>query len=349
MKPSEYQLSDFVRDPSFCNWVHKASQEDLLYWDIWLVNHPEKAPLVEEAAMLVRGIQFHRQPLPSEEVNEEWKSLRLKLQQDSQVKPRSAVTGFFRNYRLVAAVFAGLLMAGAAFWYLTNIAGYQTHHTAYGQTATVVLPDSSVVILNGNTTLRYDRNWNLLQDREVWLEGEAFFSVVHTRSEQRFMVHIPDEVIVEVLGTEFNVSSRESGNRVVLSSGQVRLNLPDEAGRSPAAGQQAYVLMQPGEMVQFRDHPSDYTKKTVNPEIYSSWKDDRFIFDDTTIREIALMLEENYGYRVQIADPALANRKLTGEIETEDPNTLLAALATSFGIQIIKNNNTVKLHFPEPE
>lgn len=349
MKPSEYQLSDFVRDPSFCNWVHKASQEDRLYWDIWLVNHPEKAPLAEEAAMLVRGIRFHKQLLSSEEVNEEWKSLRLRLQQDRQVKPRSAITGFFRNYRLVAAVSVGLLMAGAALWYLTNIAGYQSHHTAYGQTATVVLPDSSMVALNGNTTLRHASAWNLLQDREVWLEGEAFFSVVHTRSEQRFMVHIPDEVTVEVLGTEFNVSSRKSGNRVVLSSGQVRLNLPEEAGWGPEANQQAYVLMQPGEMVQFRDRPSDYTKKAVNPEIYSSWKDDRFIFDDTSIREIALMLEENYGYRVHIADPALANRKLTGEIETEDPNTLLAALATSFHIQITKDRNTVRLHFPESE
>ncbi len=163
--------------------------------------------------------------------------------------------------------------------------------------------------------------------------------MTHTRTDQRFRVHLPNQVSVEVLGTEFNVSSRKSGNRVVLSSGSVRLNLPGDG--EGEARQPAYVLMQPGEMVLFKDSSADYTIKDVNPEIYTSWKDNRFLFDDTSIREIALMLEENYGYQVRIASPSLAHRKLTGEIEVDDPDILLTALSKSFNIQITRENNTV--------
>lgn len=339
MKPSDYELADFVRDPSFCNWVKKTSKEDILYWDIWLVNHPEKAAMAEEAAQLVRGIRFNRQPLPAGEVSEEWKNLRHRLLRQKLARQQPACLRLFRAYRQMAAVLLGLMAAGSLLWHLTSSTGFHTHHTDYGQTATVVLPDSSVVILNGNSTLRYSRRWQALSDREVWLEGEAFLTVTHTRTDQRFRVHLPNQVSVEVLGTEFNVSSRKSGNRVVLSSGSVRLNLPGDG--EGEARQPAYVLMQPGEMVLFKDSSADYTIKDVNPEIYTSWKDNRFLFDDTSIREIALMLEENYGYQVRIASPSLAHRKLTGEIEVDDPDILLTALSKSFNIQITRENNTV--------
>jgi transmembrane sensor len=341
MKLSDYELSDFVRDPSFRNWVHKARKEDALFWDIWLVNHPEKVPLAEEAAMLVRGIRFNKKGTSAEEVSEEWKNLRLRVQRDQQAKQLPTATRFFRTFRQMAAVFLGLVIAGTALWYYTTYSGYHIHHTNYGQTVSVTLPDSSVVVLNGNTTLRYPKAWHARQDREVWLEGEAFLSVTHTQTDQRFMVHIPHQVSVEVLGTEFSVSSRKSGNRVVLSSGRVRLNLPDDEDETTEPP--PYVLMRPGEMVQFKDRPADYIIREVNPAIYSSWKDNRFLFDDTSIREIALMLEENYGYKVQIANPALADRKLTGEIETDHPDILLTALSKSFNIQITKENNTVWL------
>lgn len=342
MKPSDYELADFVRDPSFCNWVHKARKEDVLYWDIWLVNHPEKTAVVEEAALLVRGIRFTKKSVSAEKVSEEWKDLRLRLQRDQQAKQKPVGGGFFRVFRQMAAVFLALALVGTAYWHYTTFYGFHTHRTDYGQTASVVLPDSSVAVLNGNTTLRYPKAWSASRDREVWLEGEAFLSVTHTQSGNRFLVHIPNQVSVEVLGTEFSVSSRKSGNRVVLASGKVRLHLPQNQN-DEMPDSLPYVLMRPGEMVEFKDEPADYTIKEVNPSTYFSWKDNRFMFDDTSVREIALMLEENYGYRVHIVSPSLADRKLTGEIEVEDPEVLLLALSKSFNIQITKTKNTVWL------
>jgi ferric-dicitrate binding protein FerR (iron transport regulator) len=70
------------------------------------------------------------------------------------------------------------------------------------------LPDNSTVILNANSSLRYQENWEAELLREVWVDGEAFFSVVHTHNHQRFRVNVTDDLKVEVLGTEFNVKDR---------------------------------------------------------------------------------------------------------------------------------------------
>jgi ferric-dicitrate binding protein FerR (iron transport regulator) len=44
--------------------------------------------------------------------------------------------------------------------------------TGFGQTRQLVLPDRSVVTLNGNSTLSYRPAWPGDRPREVWLEGK---------------------------------------------------------------------------------------------------------------------------------------------------------------------------------
>ena len=87
--------------------------------------------------------------------------------------------------------------------------------TKYGQTLKIVLPDSSTVYLNGNSKLSYINNWDNNSDREVKVDGEAYFSVKHTKSNQKFFVRMADNLSVEVLGTEFNITKRGKNTQVV--------------------------------------------------------------------------------------------------------------------------------------
>lgn len=53
------------------------------------------------------------------------------------------------------------------------------HQTAYGEVASVQLPDGTLVTLNGNSQLKYSRlYWWFMEERKVALKGEAFFDVV---------------------------------------------------------------------------------------------------------------------------------------------------------------------------
>ncbi len=69
---------------------------------------------------------------------------------------------------------------------------------------TLKLSDGSVVNINSESTLHFPVEFSS-ENREVYLEGEAFFDVVRD-DKSPFMVHTGDKTIT-VLGTKFNVSA----------------------------------------------------------------------------------------------------------------------------------------------
>ena len=88
--------------------------------------------------------------------------------------------------------------------------------TGFSEHKNLVLLDGSEVILNAKSTLIYDEN-NWLNDRKLYLEGEAYFKVAKGKT---FVVHT-DQGSVSVLGTQFNVNSRANFFDVVCYEGKV--------------------------------------------------------------------------------------------------------------------------------
>ena len=92
---------------------------------------------------------------------------------------------------------AGMIYAG-----LDVPRGLVTLETEIGQQAKTILPDGTAVLLNACSKLTYSlEGWN--DTRDVRLEGEAIFDVVH-KKDQPFYVHTRN-YNVRVLGTNFNV------------------------------------------------------------------------------------------------------------------------------------------------
>ena len=115
----------------------------------------------------------------------------------------------------IAASIALVVSIGAVFFrdnLLNNL-----YQTAYGEIKTFTLSDGSRVTLNANSVLKVPRFGFGTGPREVFLTGEAEFSVQHLSTDQRFIVRTPDQLEVEVLGTEFVVYSRSKGSKVVLN------------------------------------------------------------------------------------------------------------------------------------
>ncbi len=214
-----------------------------------------------------------------------------------------------------------------------------TTHTACRKIKKVVLPDSSTVILNSYAEIRYASDWDKTEAREVWLEGEAFFSVTHTANHQKFIVHTADHVNVEALGTEFIISRQANRTRVVLNDGKIRVHIQDSSNDSAAR----QVMMKPGELVELGNSAEQVIKKTVNPNIYSSWKDNRLIFDNSTLPELKMLLEERYKLRVITDDTSLNNIRFNGDFPSEDLQVLLNALAATYDLQVTAASDKVYL------
>jgi len=227
---------------------------------------------------------------------------------------------------LRTAVVFSLVIAVAAFTFIFFNPPTVVHATEYGQTSHITLPDQSIVILNGNTRLSYKKRWSSNGIREVVLEGEAFFNVIHTQNHQRFLVHTPDDVFVDVLGTEFTLSNRRDKTRIVLNSGKIELNIKGQRRKEK-------VIMNPGELVELGADPLRYTKKNVDPEVYSSWKDKNLILDHTSLGALLIMIEETYGLELRVARKDLLGQKISGKLPLEHIDTLIKDISAIYKVE----------------
>src|SRR5690606_18604809 len=102
----------------------------------------------------------------------------------------------------------------------------QIVRTDYGERKPYLLPDGSYVMLNGNSSLKFT-DWESDGIRQVWLDGEALFDVVHMSDDRPFIVRTAGGVDVNVLGTRFNVKMRKGTAEVLLQKGRVALKFRD--------------------------------------------------------------------------------------------------------------------------
>ncbi|GAB3993604.1 FecR family protein [Spirosoma daeguense] len=240
-----------------------------------------------------------------------------------------------RIWLAVASILVVLAVGG---WLFQEQLLYQTVQTGFGETRNVTLPDGSAVTLNANSSLRYarwfGRYWMGKEQptRTVELTGEADFSVRHLPDQQRFVVLTPKGLNVTVLGTQFTVFSRERNTRVVLRSGRVQLTIPK--AKQP-------FLMNPGDLATLDRKGKLAMVRTAHPEAMASWKHQRFTFEQTSLREIADMLHENYGLMVSIKHDQLADRTISGSFPAHDANEVLQLVAQLLQINYSRENNHV--------
>lgn len=230
-----------------------------------------------------------------------------------------------------AAAFA--LLAAASIIIYWNSFRMTEFHTDFGERMAITLPDHSQVTLNGNSTLRYNKAWSGETDREVWIDGEGFFAVQHTPHHRKFIVHTSGELDVQVLGTKFNVKSREQRSEVMLTEGKVRLDMPDS--------KVAPVFLKPGELATMAD--KKLSKRVVKQKQYTSWLTYTLLFDRTPLHDVADLLKDTYGIEVSFSEESLQTRELSGEISSAHGDDILYAIAETFNLKVERDGKTVKI------
>lgn len=181
---------------------------------------------------------------------------------------------------------------------------YATLTTPRGGTYQVQLSDGSRVTLNAASTLRYPVQFASSQDREVALEGEAFFEVKpasgSTSAPQAFLVKTAQQV-VDVLGTTFNITAypEDSVVRTTLAEGSVRVTSIQSGGEAP-------IDLRPGEQSVLDGR--QLTKQTVDLSVALAWTQGDIVFDETDLPTIFRQLERWYAVQFEWGDRALDGR-----------------------------------------
>jgi transmembrane sensor len=175
----------------------------------------------------------------------------------------------------------------------------------HGEVATVELRDGSTVELNSGTSLSYNRIFFGRTDRNITMNGEAFFSVAS--GNETFRVEA-NNTTTEVLGTEFNIRSWSSDpgseTTVTVSSGEVLFSAGLETPKP--------VTLTAGNLSRWNlemDAPS--TPGSIDPVDIAGWRDRRLIFRDQPLISILRELERTYDIRIDLEVPGAESETLT--------------------------------------
>ncbi len=254
------------------------------------------------------------------------------------INPVGLAPEFKQRYSLNRILFAAasvLLVVSAGWWYRDSII-YKTYTTDFGQTTDIFLEDGSKVTLNANSSLSIPRLGFSGDVREVKLAGEGEFTVSHTADNKRFVVKTSEAFQVEVLGTQFSVFARPRGTKVALTSGSVRIDYDGQSARRE-------VMMEPGDLAVL--DPKGQVKVAKNQDIkaFSAWKEQRFVFDDTSVVDIAATIEENFGVHVAIADQETGLRTISGNFKTQNADELLKTISEVLNLKMSATSDSILL------
>jgi transmembrane sensor len=351
MSYTAYSTDDFLADESFQSFVidHEPVAEQ--FWRAWIAQHPTKQAEFDEAVALLQLLATGQSPLLPQslkqtETEKLWHALR------AAPTPQPILRAGRHTRRWVGAAVAALALgfAGIGLWQRAAVAptpAWTNYTTKADERRDLTLPDGSRVTLNANSVLKLATTWQPGHAREVWLAGEAFFRVRHTAPAQltavaaapakvKFTVHA-GPLDVAVLGTQFDVLNRPGRSKVILQSGQVQL-------RHLLAGRSETLLLKPGELAEFRPNAAaePLAKRPVNAALYAGWASGHLDFVDTPASEVIALLEDTYGLRITLRNPALRQQKLTGSVPSQDLDVLLATLAKSLDTSVHRTGNQVR-------
>jgi ferric-dicitrate binding protein FerR (iron transport regulator) len=160
------------------------------------------------------------------------------------------------------------------------------------------------VWLNANSKITYPSKFKK-GERNVSLQGEAFFKVAHDAA-RPFTVNAKG-YRVQVLGTEFDVLAYDGENcEVNLLRGKVHVLTPDNKVADLNPGERVYTCN--GQVVK---------GEIVHPE-YFRWRDGLICFDNMTIGVMADKLGRYYGVKLKITNSRIASYRYTGKFWSSD-------------------------------
>lgn len=262
------------------------------------------------------------------DIEAEWQEF-LKSTDEEKVKTLTKQLG--QSWLRIAATLSLLVVTGVVI-YNTFITEEMTVISTASETQSVTLPDGSQVDLNRHTTLRYASDFGE-EDREVVLEGEAFFNVTHD-SENPFRVSV-DETDITVLGTSFNVSGYEKANEieVVVESGLV--------GFSSSKGE--VVELSEGEKGVFEKDRNVINETQNNDPNFNAWKTRRIVFEETPLPEAINTINAIYSTNVTILADNASNCAVTVTFDQQSLEAVLNVLKSTLNLTYNKTNDTIEV------
>lgn len=277
---------------------------------------PEEARLLEAYYKGFDAKPDVTDSMSGEELEQLREAIRKGISPGKPLQPRRKSPVFRIQWKRLAAASVVLLVCGTfIFKYFSDsdavtlpVAVSSSRVPAVKANNLVQLPDGSTVILSPGSTLDFPDSFDGMPKREVALTGEAYFDVRRI-PDKPFIVR-SGKLRTTVLGTAFNVKAMpgEKSITVTVISGKVQVG--DE--------KETLGVLSPDEQMVYHVPDARKDVKVVDANTSVIWKYDDLYCDDITIEQAALLIEERYKVRVQIADDRLKGKRFTTTFGKEE-------------------------------
>jgi len=198
---------------------------------------------------------------------------------------------------------------------------YNTLTTPRGGQYQLVLSDGSKVWLNAASSITYPTAFTGKQ-RKVQITGEAYFEVTHN-SQMPFVVE-KGSMVVEVLGTHFNINAYEdeSGIQTTLLEGSVKVTnretVPIAIGMKRERPNDFSVVLKPGEQAELKPSRSQSGPLAINhsPDINQvmAWKNGLFQFHNAGLPAVLKQISRWYDVDIRY-EGEIPVREFEGKIQ----------------------------------
>ena len=260
-------FKEIIEDESFIRWVKNNSWQDANYWEEKIRQNPEIMEDTAAAKKLIEHFSANDSPVEKDYLDGIWDKIDNATTEKGRIRP-------FRSIYLYAASAAAVLI----FLVIGLLPQMETFTTENGEITNVTLPDDSEVTLNAGTKIVYSGN-RFNTHRKVQLTGEAYFKV----SKGNTFSVITTEGTIKVLGTTFNVRSRDKKLSVICYTGKVKVS-DHFTSVYLAKGEKTAKL--PGEILQ------DAQPTDTNEGL--EWRNGLFYFQNSSLKEVLAELSRQY-------------------------------------------------------
>lgn len=209
----------------------------------------------------------------------------------------------------------------------------------YGKKSQLLLADGTKVWLNAGSRMAFPSEFNGTQ-RTVFIEGEAYFEVVHNTA-QPFVVNARD-VAVKVLGTRFNISAYSADETVetVLLEGKVALS-----DNSSKVLSKKEVILTPNQKALFGKASRQFDVGIVSDsELYTAWTSGWFRFSQESLFSVMRKLERYYNVQFVCDRDFSSGDLISGKLDLKDSlEQVMLALSDVAGIEYRIDENNVMI------
>lgn len=232
--------------------------------------------------------------------------------------PRRTFRCFSARPRMAAALVGIIVTTAIATPLALSVTASPAYATALGERRIVMLKDGSRIELNTSSkvVVRYSRG-----ARHVWLvEGEALFQIAHDA--RPFVVSV-DDARLQAQDGEVSVRRKGNGAQVLVVSGAVTAETAKAPPSALASGAEATVRA---------DGAESRPASELRIRQALAWRQGAVALNGETLAQAAAEFNRYNRTRIVVTDPAIADLRLAGYFEADDPEGFAEAMTRTFPV-----------------